>query len=44
MTNLIHKLKSELETYKQQNQYDIGIEKDSYVIDLKNKILVYERD
>lgn len=44
MTTMIEKLKSELETYKHQTQYDQGVEKDSYVIDLKNKILVQERD
>lgn len=44
MTNMIQKLKSELETYKQNVEFNNGIEKDSYVIDLKNKILVHERD
>jgi len=41
---MIEKLKSELDTYKHKTTYDQGIEKDSYVIDLKNKILVQERD
>jgi len=44
MTTMIDKLQGEIAIYKERHSYDNTMQKDSYVLDLKNKLAVWERD